>query len=112
MLRKLAGKASRLEEKGWKATVDLSLDSSTGNTDEQAMRFGSHIKRELPDRRGALDMSFYHKVKEGEVWTVLKYILHPFHVSVLQCRDWAEQRNNVLESAVDVYKRNKALPIS
>ncbi len=27
-------------------------------------------------------------------------------------RDWAEQRNSVLESAVDVYKRNKALPIS
>jgi len=48
----------------------------------------------------------------GEVWTVLKYILYPVHVSGLQHRDWAEQRNNVLESAVDVYKRNKALPIS
>jgi hypothetical protein len=47
-----------------------------------------------------------------EVWTVLKYILYPVHVSDLQRRDWAEQRNNVLESAVDVYKRNKALPIS
>jgi len=48
----------------------------------------------------------------GEVWTVLKYILHPVHVSDLQRRDWAERRKNVLESAVDVYKRNKALPIS
>ena len=47
-----------------------------------------------------------------EVWTVLKYILYPVHVSDLQRRDWAEQRNSVLESAVDVYKRNKALPIS
>ena len=47
-----------------------------------------------------------------EVWTVLKYLLHPVHVSDLQRRDWAEQRNSVLESAVDVYKRNKALPIS
>jgi hypothetical protein len=47
-----------------------------------------------------------------EVWTVLNYILYPVHVSDLQRRDWAEQRNNVLESAVDVYKRNKALPIS
>jgi len=47
-----------------------------------------------------------------EVWTVLKYILYPVHVSDLQRRDWAEQRSNVLESAVDVYKRNKALPIS
>ena len=47
-----------------------------------------------------------------QVWTVLKYILYPVHVSDLQCQDWAEQRNSVLESAVDVYKRNKALPIS
>jgi hypothetical protein len=47
-----------------------------------------------------------------EVWNVLKYILHPVHVSDLQRRDWAEQCNSVLESAVDVYKRNKALPIS
>ena len=47
-----------------------------------------------------------------EVWSVLKYILYPVHVSDLQRRDWAEQRNSVLESAVDVYKRNKALPIS
>jgi hypothetical protein len=47
-----------------------------------------------------------------EVWTVLKYILYPVHVSDLQRQDWAEQRNSVLESAVDVYKRNKALPIS
>jgi hypothetical protein len=48
----------------------------------------------------------------NEVWTVLQYILYPVHVSDLQRRDWAEQRNSVLESAVDVYKRNKALPIS
>jgi len=47
-----------------------------------------------------------------EVWTVLKYVLYPVHVNDLQRRDWAEQRNSVLESAVDVYKRNKALPIS
>jgi len=47
-----------------------------------------------------------------EVWTVLKYILYPVHVSDLVRIDWAEQRNSVLESAVDVYKCNKALPIS
>ena len=47
-----------------------------------------------------------------EVWSVLKYILYPVHVSDPQRQDWAEQRNSVLESAVDVYKRNKALPIS
>lgn len=47
-----------------------------------------------------------------EVWTVLRYILHPVHVSSLVRQEWAEQRNRVLESAVDVYKRNKSLPIS
>jgi hypothetical protein len=47
-----------------------------------------------------------------QVWTVLKYILYPVHVSDIQRRDWAEQRNSVLESAVDVYKREKLLPTS
>jgi len=47
-----------------------------------------------------------------EVWTVLKYVLYPVHVSDLQRRDWAEQRSSLMESAVDFYKRNKALPIS
>ena len=47
-----------------------------------------------------------------EVWTVLKYILYPVHVSDFQRQDWAEQHNSVLESAVDSYKRNKTLPIS
>jgi len=38
--------------------------------------------------------------------------LYPVHVSDLVRQDWTEQRNSVLESAVDVYKRKKALPIS
>jgi len=48
----------------------------------------------------------------NEVWTVHRYILYPVHVSILQYQDWAEQRNSVLESALDVYKKNKTLPIS
>ena len=47
-----------------------------------------------------------------QVWSVLKYILYPVHVCDLMRLDWAEQRNSVLESAVDLYKCNKALPIS
>ena len=47
-----------------------------------------------------------------KVWTVPDYVLYPVHVSDLQRWDWAEQRNSVLESAVDVYKRNKTVPIS
>ena len=46
------------------------------------------------------------------VWTVLKYVQYPVHVIALQRLDWAEQRNSVLESAIDVSERNKALPIS
>jgi hypothetical protein len=47
-----------------------------------------------------------------EAWTVRRYILYPVHISDLQRQDWAEERNNVLESAIDVYERNKTLPIS
>jgi len=47
-----------------------------------------------------------------EPWAVHKYILYPAHVSDLQRLDWAEQRNSTLESAIEVYERNKALPIS
>ncbi len=47
-----------------------------------------------------------------EVWTVRKYILYPVHVSDLQRQDWAEERNSVLESAIDAYERNRTLPIS
>ena len=47
-----------------------------------------------------------------EVWTVRRYILYPVHVSDLQRLDWAEQRNSILESAIDAYERNKTLPIS
>jgi hypothetical protein len=46
------------------------------------------------------------------VWSVLKYVLYPVHVCDLMRIDWAEQRSSVLESAVDLYKRNKLLPIS
>lgn len=66
-LRELSAKTSRLKEKGWTASVDFSMNSSTGNTDEQTMRFGSHVERALADRKGAMDLSFYHKIKEGKV---------------------------------------------
>jgi hypothetical protein len=47
-----------------------------------------------------------------KAWAVLDYVLYPVHVSDFQRWDWAERRNSVLESAVDVYKSNKSLPIS
>jgi len=66
-LRKIGTKVSRLKEKGWQASADFSLDSSTGNTEEQSTRFGSHVKRELPDRITTADLSYYYKVKEAEI---------------------------------------------
>jgi RNase P/RNase MRP subunit p29 len=66
-LRKLSGKASRIKEKGWKASADISLDSSTGNTNEQATRLGTHVARKLPDRETMLDLSYYHKIQDGDV---------------------------------------------
>lgn len=46
------------------------------------------------------------------VWSVVEYVCHPVHVSDLQRDIWAEERNAVQESALDAYKRRKALPTS
>ena len=46
------------------------------------------------------------------VWSVVEYVCHPVHVSDLQRDIWAEERNAAQETAVDAYKRRKALPIS
>ncbi len=39
-----------------------------------------------------------------QVWPVLRYIHHPVHVNDLLRQEWSEQRNSILESAVEVYK--------
>ena len=46
-----------------------------------------------------------------EVWTVVRYVCHPVHVSELQRRQWTETRNSLAESAIDAYEREKVLPI-
>lgn len=46
------------------------------------------------------------------VWSVAEYVCHPVHVSDLQRDIWAQERNAVQESALDAYKRRKALPTS
>lgn len=45
-----------------------------------------------------------------KVWSVLGYVCHPVHVSDLQRQEWAETRNSLAESALDVYERKKSLP--
>jgi hypothetical protein len=48
----------------------------------------------------------------GHVWSIVEYIRYPTHVSELQRQQWAERRNDALESPLDVYQRKKSLPIS
>lgn len=46
------------------------------------------------------------------VWSVLEYIRHPVHVDDLTRAIWAEQRQDVLTSALDRDKRRKTVPTS
>lgn len=46
-----------------------------------------------------------------EAWSMVRYVCHPVHVSVLQRQEWAETRNSLTESALDVYRREKSLPL-
>ena len=66
-LRKLAAKSSRLKEKGWGASVDLSWDSSSSETEEQTSRYGARIRRKLNDGRMGLDTSYYRKVSDDDL---------------------------------------------
>lgn len=46
------------------------------------------------------------------VWSVLEYIRHPVHVDELTRAIWAEERRDVLTSALDHDKRRKTVPTS
>ncbi len=46
------------------------------------------------------------------VWTVAEYVSYPVHVSEWQRAIWAEERKNLLTSALEGQKRRKTLPIS
>jgi hypothetical protein len=46
------------------------------------------------------------------VWTVREYIRHPVHVDDLRRAIWAEERQDVLTSAMDREKRRKTVPTS
>jgi putative salt-induced outer membrane protein YdiY len=59
--------AARLKKTGWSAAIDLSLDTTTGNTDEETTRIGAHLKRTLRRERLGIDTSYYHKTSDGDV---------------------------------------------
>ncbi len=46
------------------------------------------------------------------IWSVLEYVRYPVHVSALDRAIWAEERQEVLTSALDRDKRRKAVPSS
>jgi hypothetical protein len=46
------------------------------------------------------------------IWSVLEYVRHPVHVSELDQAIEAEERQKVLTSALDRYKRRKTVPTS
>jgi len=46
------------------------------------------------------------------VWSVRRYVSYPVHVSELQRDIWAEEREELLTSALDAEKRKKVLPTS
>jgi hypothetical protein len=59
--------AARLKKTGWSAAIDFSLDTTTGNTEEETTRLGAHIKRTLARERFGLDASYYYKISDGDV---------------------------------------------
>ncbi|MHC4062535.1 MAG: DUF481 domain-containing protein [Planctomycetota bacterium] len=63
---KLNTLAARLKKTGWSAAIDFSLDTTTGNTEEETTRLGVHIKRRLPRERLGIDASYYYKVSDGD----------------------------------------------
>jgi hypothetical protein len=46
------------------------------------------------------------------IWSIWEYVCYPVHVSDLQRDIWAEQRQELQESAVDRHFRKKTVPIS
>lgn len=58
--------ASRLQKKKWSLAMNLSLDTSSGQTDEATFRFGTHLKRALPRERQSMDLSYYNKESRGD----------------------------------------------
>jgi hypothetical protein len=54
-------------EKGWTASVDLTYDNSTGNTNEQFWRVGIRVRRTVERTRLTNTLDYYNKTSEGAV---------------------------------------------
>ena len=58
--------SARAKEKGWSSSIDTSLTSETGNTDERSLRVGFKLSRELSNVKSTTDLSYYNKESDGE----------------------------------------------
>ncbi len=63
---KLKAFSARAKEDGWSSSIDASLTSETGNTDERSFRVGLKVDRKLPILKYASDLSYYNKESDGE----------------------------------------------
>jgi putative salt-induced outer membrane protein YdiY len=59
--------AGRLKKQKWSFAFDFSINTTSGNTNEEATRLGAHIKRRLPRERMALDGAYYRKKNTGSI---------------------------------------------
>jgi hypothetical protein len=85
--KKLNAMAAKLQKGKWSFTADFSLDTTSGNQDEEATRLGIHIERNLPREILAVDSSYYHKISEGSV-TDNKFTLGSLHDWLLPGSRW------------------------
>ncbi len=64
---RLNSMAGRLKKQKWSFAFDFSINTTSGNTNEEATRLGAHIKQRLPRERLALDGAYYRK----KIWAQL-----------------------------------------
>jgi len=64
---KLKAFSARAKENGWSSSIDMSLTSETGNTDERSFRVGLKVDQKLPNLKYASDLSYYNKKSDGEI---------------------------------------------
>ena len=58
--------AVKMKQKGFNSSFNLSLDSSSGETEEQTFRFGLKLNREMKDIRMMSDLTYYYKTAATE----------------------------------------------
>jgi putative salt-induced outer membrane protein YdiY len=63
---KLKAFTVRAKEHGWSSSIDLSLTSETGNTDERSFRVGGKLGRDYNNVKFSSDLSYYNKESDGE----------------------------------------------